>query len=83
MDYLLENLGPERFQEMCQALLVQEMPGVQCFPVAQPDGGRDALAYPVDTQFTVFQIKYNRRPQAEREPHKWLLSRPWTKTPRR
>ena len=45
MDYPLENLGPERFQQLCQALLAREYPRVQCFPVAQPDGGRDAVSY--------------------------------------
>jgi hypothetical protein len=35
MDYPLENLGPERFQEFCQALLMKEHPSLQCFPVAQ------------------------------------------------
>ena len=77
MDYPLENLGPERFQEFCQALLVKEYPNVQCFPVAQPDGGRDAISYLAESQggkFIVFQVKYSRRPHAETEPHKWLLA---------
>ena len=39
MDYPFENLDPERFQNLCQALLTKEFPHVQCFPVAQPDGG--------------------------------------------
>src|ERR1700676_2735125 len=77
MDYPLENLGPERFQELCQALLVREQPDVQCFPVAQPDGGRDAVSY-VSSQhtgkFIMFQVKFTRRPHAETDPHKWLLS---------
>jgi hypothetical protein len=45
MDYPLEQLGPERFQQFCQALISLEFPKVQSFPVAQPDGGRDAAAY--------------------------------------
>ena len=75
MDYPLEQLGPERFQQVCQALLVKEHPRVQCFPVAQPDGGRDAISYFLDSpegKFVVFQVKYARRPMAETEPHKWL-----------
>jgi hypothetical protein len=28
MDHQLETLGPERFQQLCQALLVKEFPGV-------------------------------------------------------
>ena len=51
MDYPLENLGPERFQQFCQALLAKEYPDMQCFPVAQPDGGRDAGF----SEFTVSQ----------------------------
>ena len=33
----------QKFQAFCQALLSREVPGIQCFPVAQPDGGRNAL----------------------------------------
>ncbi len=77
MDYPLENLGPERFQELCQSLLLSEYPRVQCFPVAQPDGGRDAVSYfPGDesNKFMVFQVKFTRKPQAELHPHKWLTA---------
>jgi hypothetical protein len=77
VDYPLENLGPERFQHFCQALLAREYRGIQCFPVAQPDGGRDAIMYPTfgDTdKFMVFQVKFSRRPQAETDPHKWLAA---------
>jgi hypothetical protein len=77
MDYPLENLGPERFQQFCQSLLAREYPRVQCFPIAQPDGGRDAISFfwPGKTdKFMVFQMKYVRRPHAEAEPHKWLLA---------
>lgn len=77
MNYPLENLGPERFQEFCQALLIRENPNVQCFPVAQPDGGRDAVSY-IPSQntgkFVIFQVKYCRRPLAESDPQKWLLA---------
>jgi hypothetical protein len=77
MDYPLENLGPERFQQLCQALLANEQPDIQCFPVGQPDGGRDALRYvfPAGSRkFAIFQVKYSRRPLAETDPHKWLLA---------
>jgi len=77
MDYPLENLGPEHFQEFCQALLLREHPNVQCFPVAQPDGGRDAISYISEQsagKFVIFQVKYSRRPLAEADPHKWLLA---------
>jgi len=75
MDYPFENLNPERFQLFCQSLLAQEFPDLQCFPVAQPDGGRDAVAY-ISGQgakrFIVYQVKYVRRP-AEADAHSWLL----------
>jgi hypothetical protein len=77
VDYPLENLGPERFQLLCQALLAREHRGVQCFPVAQPDGGRDALYYPSTTdsdKFVVFQVKFARRPLTEADPRKWLIA---------
>lgn len=77
MDYPFENLGPERFQLVCQALLAKEYPRIQCFPVAQPDGGRDAVYYHSEdggNKFIVFQVKYARNPQIETEPHKWLTA---------
>lgn len=77
MDYPLENLDPEKFQKFCQALLVKEFPQMQCFPVAQPDGGRDAASFFFDSgndKFLVFQVKYVRKPQAEADPHKWLVA---------
>lgn len=82
MDYLYENLGEDRFQELCQSLLLRELPNVQCFPIRQPDGGRDAVAYiapikgsgQIEPSFIVFQVKYVRKPLAEDEPHKWLIN---------
>lgn len=77
MNYPLENLGPERFQQFCQALLVREHPQLQCFPVAQPDGGRDAIAYISEqesSKFIVFQVKFSRKPFSESDPQKWLLA---------
>jgi len=77
MDYQFENLSPERFQQFCQALLVKEFPNVQCLPVGQPDGGRDALVYlsfrKSTEEFIVFQVKFVRKPQAETNPHRWLI----------
>jgi hypothetical protein len=63
---------------VCQALLTKEFPNVQCFPVAQPDGGRDALAYFLgdpERTFIMYQVKFNRRALAEPDPHKWLLAK--------
>ncbi|KEQ22242.1 NACHT domain-containing protein [Paenibacillus tyrfis] len=77
MNYLLENLGDERFQELCQALLIKEFPNVQCFPIGQPDGGRDAVVYfnsaRNNKEFAVFQVKFVKNPQRINDPHKWLL----------
>lgn len=75
VNYLFENLGPERFQEFCQALLVCEFPMTQCLPIAQPDGGRDAVVFRLGKtpkDFLVFQVKYVREPAALADPHKWL-----------
>ncbi len=76
MDYPLENLDPETFQQFCQALLTKEFPNVQCFPVAQPDGGRDALS-PLseddERSFIMYQVKFVREPLAKADPHKWLV----------
>lgn len=76
MDYPFENLNPEKFQEFAQALLAKEFPDLQCFPVAQPDGGRDIVSYKYGVSlnnFAVYQVKYVRRPLAEKDTHKWLL----------
>lgn len=77
MDYQLENLGPEGFQYLAQALVAKVYHGVQCFPVAQPDGGRDITSivphhYSLfDEQVVVFQVKFSRNPGAV-DQHKWL-----------
>jgi hypothetical protein len=74
--YLYENLSPERLQQFCQALLLDEFPGLRCFPVGQPDGGRDALLavrhHGRDQQFAVFQVKFNRNALTRPDQHKWL-----------
>ena len=75
MDYSLENLGPERFEEICHALLSRAFPSTQCFPVGQRDGGRDAVSYSApqaSREIVVYQVKFVRHPLAEKEPHKWL-----------
>lgn len=75
MDYIYENLGDERFQEFCSTLIAKEYPNLQAFPVGQPDGGRDSLAYFMDSpqkDFIIFQVKYVRNPKSILEPHKWL-----------
>ena len=65
MSYLFESLGDERFQQLAQALLVARFPDVQCLPVGQPDGGRDAflrLRNAKKNGLVVFQVKYSRDP---------------------
>ncbi len=77
MDYPFENLDPESFQQFCQALLIKEFSNVQCFPVAQPDGGRDALSPLTEDDeggFIMYQVKFVRQPLAEADPHKWLVN---------
>lgn len=76
MDYPLENLDPERFQEFCQALLAREYPGMQCFPVAQPDGGRDAWIHRRGSEKArpaLFQVKFVRRADLTAEAHQRLV----------
>src|SRR5947208_2328021 len=75
MDYPFENLDPEKFQLFCQALIARENPNIQCLPVAQPDGGRDAVQWQIVSgrPFVVFQVKYSRSPLSEKDSHKWLL----------
>ncbi|MBF4594753.1 hypothetical protein ITJ58_13400 [Curtobacterium flaccumfaciens] len=75
MSYIYESLAPERFQELVQALLVPEYPNLQCFPVGQPDGGRDAASRlgrgqgaaggTTAAETTVVQIKFRRKDETE------------------
>ncbi len=75
MDYLYENLGPERFQEFCSSLIANEFPDFQSFPVGQRDGGRDSIGYFMQTtkkEFIVFQVKFVRNPKKIQDVHQWL-----------
>lgn len=67
--YLYERLGPNRFQELCQALIKHEFSDVQCYPVGMADGGRDGTAKP-DGQFIIFQVKWAKQPP--NDPVTWL-----------
>ncbi|MFF2999564.1 NACHT domain-containing protein [Streptomyces sp. NPDC057950] len=75
MTFYYEQLDPERFQHLCQALIVREFPGTQCFPVGQRDGGRDALQVLSGdpTRSRVFQVKYVRNPFSITDAHKWVV----------
>ena len=73
-----EQLNDESFQQLSQSLIVKEFPGLQCFPVGQPDGGRDATsrifqAATETNEFNLFQVKFARRELSPSEARKWLL----------
>ena len=76
MTYTYEHLSPQRFQQLCQALLLETFPHAQCLPVGQADGGRDALQSTKThdgSKFTVvFHVKFNSKALAEKHPHSWL-----------
>ena len=58
--YPYEQLDSKRFQRLAQALLTDEYPGVECFPLSGSDGGRDAVRV-VDngsTDMIVYQVKF-------------------------
>ena len=77
MKYPLENLGPLRFQQLCQALLARSFPDLQCLPISQPDGGRDAIWVSdtnPDKQTVLFQVKYTEHALRNRRPHMRIVS---------
>lgn len=71
MDYRFESLNDDEFQALCQAILVKTHPNVQCFPLGQADGGRDAIAFIPSKDgaqnFIVFQVKFTKNPSAKNE----------------
>ena len=76
--YQYEQLNDESFQQLCQSLLAKEFSGLQCLPVGQPDGGRDAifrLFEPTQekSKFVLFQIKFTRRELNDSDARDWLL----------
>ncbi len=70
-----EALGDEKFQLFCAALIQREYPDLQCFPVGQPDGGRDAIASASMTAAPsiVFQVKFSRDPARIPDPAAWII----------
>ncbi|MFF3758386.1 NACHT domain-containing protein [Streptomyces sp. NPDC002185] len=59
--YDYETLGPDTFQQLCQALLARSHKNVQCFPVGMPDGGRDASVPRVGAADSlVYQVKFRK-----------------------
>ncbi|MEO8619933.1 MAG: hypothetical protein ABI625_02635 [bacterium] len=75
-DYPFENLGADRFQQLCQALLVREHPYIQCFPVGQPDGGRDASSFSGlrKHRTIVYQVKFAKNGLEQPAPRDWLFN---------
>ena len=76
--YQYEQLNDESFQQLSQSLLLKAFPDLQCFPVGQPDGGRDAIvrhhkSAPDTTGFILFQVKFARRELNPSEARDWLL----------
>ena len=60
MQYNYEVLTPDRFQELCQALVTHSFPAAISFPVGKRDGGRDAQATGPGGEVIVFQVKFRR-----------------------
>lgn len=71
--YQYENSDPERFQLFCQSLLVSEYQGLQCFPVGQPDGGRDAAANREVSGRPILQVKFKRAKDQLDDPADWII----------
>lgn len=85
MDYIYENLGDERFQELCSAIISSEYSDVQIFPVGQPDGGRDTIVYIMNSlqkEQLIFQVKYVRNPSMIQDKVKWLSDIIKTESPK-
>ncbi|MGV9715422.1 NACHT domain-containing protein [Rhodococcus pyridinivorans] len=60
MQYDYERFTPDRFQEFCQSLLAQQYTDIQCYPVGQKDGGRDAVSGHGTPDAIAFQVKFKR-----------------------
>ncbi|MFD1829166.1 NACHT domain-containing protein [Streptomyces desertarenae] len=73
MDYKYETLLDQRFQMLCQSLLLTEYDNVKCFPVGKADGGRDATSHRGGGLETVFQVKFSHNPASLRNPAKWII----------
>ena len=76
--YQYEQLNDESFQQLSQSLLLRAFPDLQCFPVGQPDGGRDAIgrlfeSSPISNKFILFQVKFARRELSPNDARAWLL----------
>ena len=82
-----EQLNGESFQQLCQSLLVRAYPELQCFPVGQPDGGRDAIARlssakSTAREFILFQVKFSKRQRTDTDARDWLTATLKTELPK-
>lgn len=67
--YLYGRLGSDKFQQLVQALLVFKFDGIQCLPVGQADGGRDAMQRTA-TGALIYQVKWSEKRVSN--PVTWL-----------
>ena len=84
MKYLLENLSPRRFNQLCQSLLSKSFPLAQCRPVSQLDDRRHIRTIGDDrdqTQRVAYQLKYARNPLTPDQPHKSIINQLRTEIP--
>ncbi|WP_308468517.1 NACHT domain-containing protein [Rathayibacter soli] len=74
MAYRYQDLDDQRFQKLCQSLLVIVFPNVQCLPVRQSDGGRDAVVRQPGkpSERVIYQVKWTADHRAHPDPVKWL-----------
>src|SRR5712692_8764570 len=73
-DYRYETLGPDRFQQLCQALLAKNEPAIQCLPTGQSDGGRDVMHRHSGRhqKLTIYQVKFTAHPEKIKDAVSWL-----------
>lgn len=74
MQYNYEVLTPDRFQELCQALIARTYKEAVSYPVGKRDGGRDALAPDDDGNVIVFQVKFRRTMEKPGDAAKLAIS---------
>ncbi|MCX5237074.1 NACHT domain-containing protein [Streptomyces prunicolor] len=72
MDYNYEILLDQRFQKLCQSLLLTEYENVQCFPIGMADGGRDATSSANGHLETIFQVKFSHKPHSIKNVARWI-----------
>ncbi|MGI5190340.1 NACHT domain-containing protein [Promicromonospora sp. CA-289599] len=69
MDYLYENLTPEQFQYLAQSIMLRRYPDLQCYPIGQPDGGRDGYSR---ASGAILQVKFKRRDEESNAD--WMIA---------